>query len=202
MKIRSANIPSTLDLVSASRSDPLVARRLHHRPRAPIGLSTSLLSSLTISALVRCTSVAHAFVAAYAAKRGAGVAPGVRREDLMALISCEDCGKRVSDAAASCPDCGRPISTDGGDCSRCGEGTVITGSGLHGPLEIIATVVWAMATLIIGLVLYFYLSSRPWCPACRKRPTGTVSPVSLVFLILTGLFVGMWTFAILTGTAK
>ena len=29
----------------------------------------------------------------------------------MALISCPECGKQVSDRAASCPDCGCPIST-------------------------------------------------------------------------------------------
>jgi len=28
----------------------------------------------------------------------------------MALISCTECGKEVSDKAASCPSCGAPIS--------------------------------------------------------------------------------------------
>jgi uncharacterized membrane protein YvbJ len=28
----------------------------------------------------------------------------------MALISCSECGKQVSDKAASCPNCGAPIS--------------------------------------------------------------------------------------------
>lgn len=27
----------------------------------------------------------------------------------MALVTCSDCGKQVSDAAAACPQCGRPI---------------------------------------------------------------------------------------------
>jgi len=29
----------------------------------------------------------------------------------MALISCSECGKEVSDKAASCPNCGAPIAT-------------------------------------------------------------------------------------------
>ena len=29
----------------------------------------------------------------------------------MALISCPECGKKVSDRAATCPECGCPINT-------------------------------------------------------------------------------------------
>jgi len=31
----------------------------------------------------------------------------------MALISCTECGKEVSDKASSCPNCGAPISSNG-----------------------------------------------------------------------------------------
>jgi len=33
-----------------------------------------------------------------------------KKEDAMALISCPECGKEISDRASSCPNCGCPIS--------------------------------------------------------------------------------------------
>ena len=38
----------------------------------------------------------------------------------MALISCPECGKQVSDAAQSCPDCGFPVGKSK-YCQHCGQ---------------------------------------------------------------------------------
>lgn len=105
----------------------------------------------------------------------------------MALIDCQDCGNRVSEAATACPKCGRPVGRSTNSCPRCREGELVTGTGLHGVLEVLTTIIWTVSTIVIGLVLYFYLSSRPYCPACKRRPVGTVSPVSLAVLAILGL---------------
>ncbi len=41
----------------------------------------------------------------------------------MALITCQECGKEVSDKATSCPSCGAPISNETNKkyCIHCGE---------------------------------------------------------------------------------
>jgi len=40
----------------------------------------------------------------------------------MALISCPECGKEISDKAQACPNCGTPIKKDGKKfCKHCGE---------------------------------------------------------------------------------
>lgn len=105
----------------------------------------------------------------------------------MALVECVDCGREVSDQAPACPGCGRPNDLDIGNCPRCGEADTVTGTGLHGWLEITTTIVWTFTSLIIGLALYFSLSPRPWCPRCGNRPTGAVSDGSLTILLLAGL---------------
>ena len=121
----------------------------------------------------------------------------------MALLTCEDCGNDVSDAAPACPSCGRPADGElGGRCLRCEEGHLVVRTGVHGPLEIVSVIVWSVAFLPIGLLLYFYLSSKAWCPKCRKRPKGVASPGSMIFLIIVGLYAAMWTVALVTGTAK
>lgn len=121
----------------------------------------------------------------------------------MALLTCEDCQHEVSDRAEACPSCGRPIAgKPDGTCERCGEGRLVTKSGLRGPLEIITAIVWFAAFIPVGFVIYFHLNGKPWCTACHKRPVGARSSVSLVLLILLGLYVGMWVFALVTGTAK
>ncbi len=38
--------------------------------------------------------------------------PEIKGEYAMAIISCPECGKQVSDRAVSCPDCGFPINTE------------------------------------------------------------------------------------------
>ena len=37
----------------------------------------------------------------------------------MALISCKECGKEISDAATTCPHCGAPVIKDV-FCQKCG----------------------------------------------------------------------------------
>lgn len=41
----------------------------------------------------------------------------------MALITCPECGREVSDKATSCPNCGSPINNSGNTkfCQHCGE---------------------------------------------------------------------------------
>lgn len=121
----------------------------------------------------------------------------------MALLTCEDCGGQVSDAAPACPSCGRPADGElGGRCLRCESGALVTKTGVHGVLEVLLVIVWTVAFLPIGVLFYFYLSSKPWCPACKKRPKGTASPAALVFLLLVGAYASLWTIAIVTGTAQ
>ena len=46
------------------------------------------------------------------------------RELKMALITCQECGKEVSDKATSCPSCGAPIGNTNANtkfCKHCGE---------------------------------------------------------------------------------
>ncbi|MCB0078942.1 MAG: hypothetical protein KDD73_16135 [Anaerolineales bacterium] len=122
----------------------------------------------------------------------------------MALNTCEDCGGPVSDQAKACPACGRPtpVGRREGSCELCGEGEPKTGTGIHGFLEISTTLVWAVGGIIIGLALFFYLNSKPWCPQCKRRPPGTVSPLSLAALLVLGLLPAMWAVALVTGTAQ
>lgn len=119
------------------------------------------------------------------------------------LLTCEDCGHQVSDAAVACPSCGRPTGgKPGGSCQRCGAGNLATGTGIHGVLEVVTVIIWTMAFIPVGLLLFYYLNRRPWCPACKRRPVGTVNPGSLVALALLGALAAWWTFALVTGTAQ
>ena len=124
----------------------------------------------------------------------------------MALLTCEDCGHKVSDVAAACPSCGRPSSATLAQavCDRCGRPGLVTGTGLHGLLEAATTVVWSVGgCLLLGVGFYFYGNSRPWCPQGRHRPKSAgLQPGFLVFLILVGLLAAWWAIALATGTAQ
>ncbi|MDR3132685.1 MAG: zinc-ribbon domain-containing protein [Prevotellaceae bacterium] len=71
----------------------------------------------------------------------------------MALITCSECGKKISDQAASCPNCGNPINVKGEEylcCPKCKSkeihsqhagfsgGKALTGALLTGGIGILA----------------------------------------------------------------
>jgi DNA-directed RNA polymerase subunit RPC12/RpoP len=124
----------------------------------------------------------------------------------MGLHACEDCGNQVSDAAVACPACGRPSDDVMAEntCDRCGQHTLVKGTGLHGPLEVITAVLWSIGgCLLIGIGFFFYGSSRQWCTSCRRRPRSAgLSPAFLIFLIVVGLWASWWAIALATGTAQ
>lgn len=106
----------------------------------------------------------------------------------MALLTCDDCGGQVSDQATACPSCGKPTGVvdllDPRACPNCERYGIVTGSGVHGAAEIAATIAMTLLFFIPGLIVYFYLSARPWCEACHTRPPdGSVSPWSLWVLV-------------------
>lgn len=124
----------------------------------------------------------------------------------MALLTCEDCGQKVSDTAVACPSCGRPHASVLADstCDRCGQPGLVKGSGIHGFLEVTTAIVWLVGgCLLFGFGFYFYGNSRQWCPEGRHRPKSAgLGAGFLIFLILVGLYASSWTIAIATGNAQ
>ncbi len=47
----------------------------------------------------------------------------------MALISCEECGRQISDRAVSCPGCGCPVDRAGERCPECGAAVNVRSTG-------------------------------------------------------------------------
>jgi len=111
----------------------------------------------------------------------------------MALLRCEDCGGPVSDQATACPKCGRPTGlldlSDPRVCPNCEQLGIIKSSGVHGVAEITTTIAMTFLFLVPGLLIYFYLSAKPWCEVCHERPPeAEVSNASLWTLTACVIF--------------
>lgn len=108
----------------------------------------------------------------------------------MALISCKECGKQISESATQCPYCGAPVVKDV-FCSKCGTkvpetvefcpncGTPISAPRSLRPGEKDKTVAGLFALLLGGLgIQYFYLG---------KITAGILS------IVLSAFSCGIWT---------
>ena len=73
----------------------------------------------------------------------------------MALISCKECGKEISDAATTCPHCGAPVIKDV-FCQKCGNRN---GNVAKYPAARKDRVTTALLALFLGSlgIHYFYL---------------------------------------------
>jgi sterol desaturase/sphingolipid hydroxylase (fatty acid hydroxylase superfamily) len=79
--------------------------------------------------------------------------PTKKEEDIVALISCPDCGRKVSSEAPSCPDCGRPIKQISPNKLEADQTIELTGKRLK---------IWMVAAVLlffIGLIMMISAAS-------------------------------------------
>lgn len=81
----------------------------------------------------------------------------------MALISCNECGKEVSDQAAACPNCGNPVQSEirypgpPTCCAKCGGGLRKTADApSEGAGCLIALIGLLLTPLLIGIPILLY----------------------------------------------
>ncbi|WP_414492036.1 zinc-ribbon domain-containing protein [Stenotrophomonas maltophilia] len=80
----------------------------------------------------------------------------------MALISCVECGKQISDKASSCPSCGAPAA--------------LPGSAPHAatqPIKAVTFTPMSIAALVVAAIVLFFLAMvviRPGAPGAPKDP--------------------------------
>ena len=99
----------------------------------------------------------------------------------MALITCPECGKEVSDKAEKCPNCGNPLTTNNAKVTA----EVITQKGF-----------WSSGRLTIGIIsiLLFVLVSFQSCAVGfgnaleqNKNTTGTNGIGFALFVLIAGI---------------
>ena len=76
----------------------------------------------------------------------------------MAMISCPECGKQVSDKAKACPNCGTPIDTRT-YCPKCGSSNV----------QIISGASKAMSVMAFGILAANKVKSSYKCKNCGHK---------------------------------
>lgn len=89
----------------------------------------------------------------------------------MPLITCPDCGNKLSPQARICPQCGRPMNssitksqtTNTRTCPYCGSSEVKKGRGLHGLPEFAIAIFLLLLLFIPGIIYYAYMESIPFC---------------------------------------
>ena len=91
----------------------------------------------------------------------------------MALITCPDCGRSVSESASACPGCARPLAANssgvGRACPHCGSRQVGKVRGLQGGTEVMIAAVLTLCFLLPGVIYYIVMESKPYCSGCGKR---------------------------------
>lgn len=104
----------------------------------------------------------------------------------MALITCPECKKEISDTAKSCPSCGYEMKSSGKQlCPKCNleavaveRGKTFTIGGVFGVLIILLSILVLFFNLLIGLVVMIFgilITSFSGdkivvmiCPKCKK----------------------------------
>jgi hypothetical protein len=54
-------------------------------------------------------------------------------------------------------------------CPDCGTELTPAGKGLHGAREVLTVLILLLLWIVPGLLAYFIIDRRPWCPKCRSR---------------------------------
>lgn len=72
----------------------------------------------------------------------------------MALITCPDCGRNVSDVAPACPACGRPLKSAVPPCRKCGGALLPGRSRKESGLAMIFFVLGGIGLGFYALILF------------------------------------------------
>ena len=93
----------------------------------------------------------------------------------MALITCPECSRKISDDAYSCPGCGRPqrdpplqVVSVGASCPIC-RTLAVKGTGLHGGSEVAAAIVLVFFGILPAIIYYVFKDAQPYCYTCKVR---------------------------------
>lgn len=97
----------------------------------------------------------------------------------MALISCAECGKEVSDKASSCPNCGAPISDNNSVVLNSETSAKTTRAGTK--YELIGFIL--MLVGMLALLITFGTNNR--------RIENAVN-ISMIIMFATGFFVALY----------
>src|SRR5579863_4760405 len=101
----------------------------------------------------------------------------------MAIITCSECGRAVSDKAAACIGCGAPLTADERNAAF-RRAPVQTAAAPLTPAQLRWRLALAAMTLVLGMIVADAVARRPGLPQLAKTLSALLVIVGLVWFIV------------------